>query len=134
MSLSEHAPNTSTDDKVLPIVVYALYLLGWASFAVAPLIGFFIAYVQKDHAAHWARTHYVFLIRTVWIALIWFVVAGLLVMLGIPLTIILIGFALLKVAGLIAILVGVWVSVRCVVGLIYASRGEAYPRPRTWLV
>jgi len=30
--------------------------------------------------------------------------------------------------------VGVWFAVRCVLGVIYLARGEAYPRPMNWLI
>ena len=30
--------------------------------------------------------------------------------------------------------VGVWFAVRCIVGLVYLSQGEAYPRPNSWLI
>lgn len=122
------------DDKVLPITVYVLYILGWASFALLPLVGFIMAYALKGKAAPWARTHYVFAIRTAWIALIGWVAVGFIAALGIPLTLILVGFALWWIAGGLAGLIGVWVTVRCIVGLTYASRSEPYPRPDAWII
>lgn len=122
------------DDKLLPIVVYGLYLLGWLSVGVAPVIGFVMAYALKGRANPMARSHYVFQIRTGWISLIALLVAGIIALLGLPLLIILVGFVLLYVAGAMVCLIGVWVSVRSVVGLIYASRGDPYPRPTAWLI
>jgi uncharacterized membrane protein len=123
----------ATDEKLMPIVVYVLYLLGWAG-GVTALVGFLMAYALKERAPDWVRTHYVFLIRTVWIGLIWAVAAGLLIVLGLPLTLVLIGFLFLKIAfGLLGLL-SVWVTVRCVVGLIYAARCEPYPRPQAWII
>jgi len=34
---------------------------------------------------------------------------------------------------LILALVGVWFAIRCIVGVIYLARDEAYPRPYTWM-
>jgi len=121
------------DEKLMPIVVYVLYLLGWAG-GLTAIVGFIMAYSLKERAPDWARTHYVFLIRTVWIGLIWGISAALLIVLGLPLTLVLIGFLFLKVAFVILGLLSVWVTVRCAVGLIYAARSEAYPRPRAWII
>jgi uncharacterized membrane protein len=121
------------DEKLMPIVVYVLYLLGWLG-GLTAIVGFVMAYSLKERAPDWARTHYVFLIRTVWIGLIWGIAAALLIVLGLPLTLVLIGFLFLKVAFGILGLLSVWVTVRCVVGLIYAMRSEAYPRPRAWII
>ncbi|OYX31361.1 MAG: hypothetical protein B7Y99_10245 [Caulobacterales bacterium 32-69-10] len=122
------------DDKLLPIAVYVLYILGWASIGLTPLIGFVMAYALKGRAADWARTHYVFAIRTAWIGLIGWVAVGLIYVLGAPLTLVMIGFLFWYIAAALAGLIGVWVTVRCVVGLIYAARREAYPRPSAWII
>jgi uncharacterized membrane protein len=122
------------DDKVAPIAVYVLYLLGWTTGPVTPLVGFIMAYALKGRAAPWARCHYVFAIRTAWLAMIGWVAVGLLVALGTPLTLILVGFLIWKLAIALAVLIGVWVTVRAVVGLVYAARAEAYPRPDAWII
>jgi uncharacterized membrane protein len=122
------------DDKVMPIVVYVLYICGWASIGLTPVIGFIMAYALKERAPDWARTHYVFAIRTAWISLIGWVLVGLLFLLGTPLLLIFVGFLLWYVAAGLAGLIGVWVTARCIVGLIYASRCEPYPRPLAWIV
>jgi uncharacterized membrane protein len=121
------------DEKLTPIVVYVLYLLGWAG-GVTAVIGFFMAYALKARAPDWARTHYVFLIRTVWIGMIWAIAAVLLIVLGLPLTLVLIGFLLWKVGFGILGLLSLWVTLRCVVGLLFAVRAEPYPRPRAWII
>ena len=121
------------DDKTLPMVVYVLYLIGFAG-GLTLLIGFIMAYVLKGNAGPIARSHFVFQIRTVWIGLAWALLGGVIALVGLPLTLVLIGFLFLKLAFGIFGLIGIWFLVRCVVGLIYASRGEAYPRPAAWLI
>ena len=36
--------------------------------------------------------------------------------------------------GLIFAVGHIWFALRCILGIVYLSRGEAYPRPRTWLI
>ena len=129
------APRSSpvSDDKLMPIVVYVLYLLGWAG-GLTAVVGFVMAYSLKSRAPDWARTHYIFLIRTIWIGLIWLLAIGMLIVLGTPLTLVLIGFLLWKVAALMFGMLCIWVTVRCVVGLIFAAQGEPYPRPQAWII
>ncbi len=117
----------------MPMVVYVLYLIGLVN-GLTILIGFVMAYALKGNAGEMARSHYVFLIRTIWIALAWSLIAGLIMLVGLPLTLVLIGFFFLHLAWGIFGLIGVWFTVRCVVGLIYLSRGEPYPRPSAWLI
>lgn len=126
-------PTHAADDKVFPVVIYVLYLLGWAG-GLSLLIGFVMAYALKGGAGPRARSHFVFQIRTVWISLVWLMLSGALILVGLPLTLVLVGFLFLKLAFLLFGLIGLWFLVRSIVGLLFALRGEAYPRPRAWLV
>jgi uncharacterized membrane protein len=65
------------------------------------------------------QTHYQFQIRTFWIWVLGVFVGGLL-------TFVFIGFLILPV-------VLIWYIIRCVKGMQYLSRREAYPNPETWL-
>lgn len=121
------------EDKVLPAVVYALYLVGFAT-GITVILGLILAYVSKDKAGPALRTHYDFQIRTFWMGLAWAVIGALLMVVGVPLSLVLIGIPVVALGGLILALLGVWFAVRCIVGLIHLSRGEPYPRPDTWLV
>jgi uncharacterized membrane protein len=120
------------EDKVLPVITYVLYLIG-LTHGLTILIGVIIAYVARDGAGPVARSHYDFLIRTFWPALIGVLVAGAAMVVGVVLSLVLIGFPILFAAGALFLAIWVWVMVRCIVGLIYLSRGEAHPRPATWL-
>lgn len=123
----------AAEDRTMPAVTYALYLLAFATGGVTAVIGIVIAHVQQGGAGPVMRTHYTFLIRTFWIGLLLAIlgglVGGILFALGAVLAIILIGFPIMALAGLVWMLAAVWFAVRCIVGLVYLSRGEAYPRP-----
>jgi uncharacterized membrane protein len=99
-------------------IVYVLYLLGLVS-GITALIGLVMAYINKDEAPDWLRTHYELQIRTFWIGLLYAVIAGILCA-------ILIGFLLLFV-------VAIWWIVRCVKGLKYLDQRAPYPDHLSWL-
>ncbi|MGI8839877.1 MAG: DUF4870 family protein [Caulobacteraceae bacterium] len=106
----------------MPFIVYILYLshfvpvIGW----VATIVGLVLAYVERDAAPEWLKSHYTFQIRTFWIGLLYFVVACVLV-------VVLIGIPLL-------VAVWVWFIVRCALGLSRLLRNEPYPTPLSWTV
>jgi uncharacterized membrane protein len=123
----------ANEDRTLPAVVYGLYLLGLLN-GLTIVIGLVIAYANRDGAGPATRTHYVFQIRTVWTALAWWIIAMVLMFWGIPLSFILVGVPLVVIAGCIFALTHIWFALRCILGLVHLARGEAYPRPRSWLV
>lgn len=100
-------------------IIYVLYLLGVVTFGSALVIGVVMAYVYKDDAPDWLRTHYELQIRTFWIGLLYCIIAGVL--------------ALLLIGFLLFLLIGLWVIIRSVKGLRYVDQNMAYPDPRTWL-
>ena len=120
------------EDQTLPTVVYALYLLGLVN-GLTVLIGLIIAYANRDRAGPVMESHYTFQIRTFWIAIAWWVIAAILFLWGIPLSLIIVGVPLLVAGGLIVAMTHIWFALRCILGLVYVSRGEPYPRPRSWL-
>ena len=115
------APNPDfSHQHEMPLIIYILYLshfvpvIGW----VASIVGLVLAYVERDTAPEWLRSHYTFQIRTFWIGLLYFVVACVLV-------VVLIGIPLL-------VAVWVWFIVRCALGLSRLLRNEPYPTPLSW--
>ncbi len=123
----------TTEDRTLPAIVYALYLVGLFN-GLTILIGLIIAYVNRDTASPNMASHQTFLIRTFWIGLIASIASGMLMIFGGTLLVILIGLPFLLVGAAMGGLVYIWFAVRCIVGLIYLSRGEAYPRPTNLLI
>jgi uncharacterized membrane protein len=120
------------EDRTMPIICYALYLLAFAT-GITAVIGVIIAYTQRAAAGPVMHSHYTFLIRTFWLGLVFAIVGGIvggiLMAIGAVLTVILIGFPIMAIAGLVWGVTAVWFGLRCILGLVYLSRGEAYPRP-----
>jgi len=102
--------------------VQLLYILYLASVLVGitGLIGVIMAYMSKDQAPDWLKTHYNFLIRTFWIGLVFCVI-------GTVLMIVLIGWFILLATV-------VWWIVRCVKGLSLLGRGEPVANYQTWMI
>ena len=128
-----HTPDRAGEDKILPIVVYALYLLGFTN-GLTFLVGLIVAYVNRETAGPINASHYTFAIRTFWLSIWWFLIGLALVFVGLALLVLLIGIPIMIVGGAILGAISVWFVVRTVLGLVYLLRGEAYPRPRAWLI
>jgi len=100
-------------------LVYILYLVAIAV-GVTGIVGVVMAYMYRGAAPAWVQTHYQFQIRTFWIWLLGVIVGGFLTSL--------LGFGFIV---LLAVLT--WFIIRCVKGMQYVGRREAYPNPETWL-
>ena len=134
--MSERLDNgtvTTPEDKTLPMVAYVLYLLTFATFFTV-FIGLLIAYSNRATAGPRMESHYTFMIRTFWLSIWWFIIGGLLVLFGGVFSVILVGIPFLMLGVFICSVVGIWFGVRCIMGLLHLSRGEAYPRPMNWLI
>jgi uncharacterized membrane protein len=127
----------TTEDKTLPAVTYALYLLGFATGGLTTIAGAVIAHIQQGASGPVMRSHYTYLIRTFWLGIVFAIAGGIvgavMMAMGVVLSVILIGIPIMAAAGVVWCLTGVWFGVRCIVGLGYLSRGEAHPRPETLL-
>jgi len=133
--IAHPAPETGRveEDKVLPIVVYALYLLGFTN-GLTFLVGLIVAYVYRQDAGPINASHYTFAIRSFWLWIWWFLIGGALLLVGLALLIFLVGIPMMIAGGVIFSVINVWFVVRAIMGLVYLLRGEAYPRPRSWLL
>ena len=92
-----------SDERQMAIIIYILFMVGFATFHAATIVGLVLAYVNRDSAPEWLRSHYTFQIRTFWIGLLYLVVS-------IPCMIVLIGFPMLLAAA-------VWFVVRIALGI-----------------
>ena len=121
------------EDRVLPAVVYGLYLLSIPSVWVAVLIGLVLAYANREHAGPRMATHYQFLIQTFWKSIWWAVIGVALCIVGGIFSVVLIGIPFLIAGVLILMAVHIWFYVRLAVGLIHLVQDQPYPRPDAWL-
>lgn len=119
------------EDRTMPAVVYALYLLGIVN-GLTVLLGLILAYANRGGSGARARSHYTFLIRTCWLWLAWVLIGVLLLAIGIPLSFVLVGIPIAAVGWVILALDHVWFAVRVILGVIYLARDEPYPRPYSW--
>ncbi len=111
--------NPFSDERQMALIIYILYLAAFLN-GVTAIVGLVLAYVSRDTAPEWLKSHYTFQIRTFWIDLLYFSVS-------IPLCFILIGVPLLIAAM-------VWFVVRCALGISRLMRSEPYPTPLSWVV
>ena len=98
-------------------IIYILYLVGIAT-CITTIIGVIMAYVSKDGAPEWQKSHYHNQINVFWKLILYTIVCT-------ALTLVVIGIFLFLVLF-------IWYIVRCVKGIQYASRGEPYPNPSSW--
>ena len=108
-----------SDDPTMAKVVYALFLVGLVLGGITSIIGVILAYVNRNDAAPWLQSHYRFQIRTFWMGLLFSVIAAVT-------TLVLIGW-------LIGVFILVWLIVRCVKGLSWASNRRPVENVETWL-
>jgi uncharacterized membrane protein len=122
------------EDKVMPAVIYGLYLLGFASCAATTVVGLIVAYANRSAAGPINESHYTFAIRSFWLTIGWFLIGLTMFILGLPLSLLLVGIPVVAAGIFIMGAVGVWFAVRCGMGIYYLAQGLPYPRPRTWLI
>ncbi len=102
-------------------LVYFLYLVG-VVFPLLTLVGLIVAYVNRDKPGGWIDTHYTYQIRTFWIGMLYYLIAGALT----ALTLFLLSPTMLVLM--------VWFIVRTAVGFRDHGRGQPRRNPKTWLV
>jgi uncharacterized membrane protein len=108
----------AVSDTTTAMIVYALYLAGYF-FAITPIAGVIVAYVQYDSADPLLQSHYRFQIRTFWISLL-YVVGGIVLC--------------LVVVGIFVLLWWfIWSLVRCIKGILALNEGRPIVNPTSWL-
>ena len=107
------AAGTDSDTRLMAIIVYGLYLVGWPSLHLATIAGLVLAYIKRGdtHGTIW-ESHFHNQIETFWISLLVGVLA-------IPLCFVGVGFLIL--AGLV-----LWFLYRTIKGLVRAIEYQPY--------
>jgi uncharacterized membrane protein len=126
---TKEAPVSESGSAVTPIeektatakAVYILYVVGWLIPIIAPIVGVILAYIHREDAPPWLRTHYELQIRTFAIGLLFFVISVVTSMISI------------YIASLLMVLTLIWTTVRCAKGLKLVYAGAPYDNPETWL-
>jgi uncharacterized membrane protein len=116
--MNEAISDRQAVDTNMAKVIYVLYLIGIVA-GVTAIVGVVMAYIYRDNAPDWLRTHYDLQIRTFWMVLLYCIIAGVL-------TVVLIGF-------LMFFAIAIWWIVRCVKGLKYLEQRQPYPNHTTWM-
>ena len=121
-------PGVIYEDRAMPAVVYALYILGLFH-GLTLIIGLIMAYVLRGSAGPANASHYTYQIRTFWTALVGFLIGCALVGVGIPLSFILIGIPIAWAGGVICFLAWLWAMIRCIIGAVRLAEGQPIARP-----
>lgn len=119
-------PAQSEAGRGSALIVYALYLLSIPSLAIFALVGVIFAYAARDGAGPLARSHLDDQIRIWWVAFWWAVAVAILFAVGALLAVVLIGFPIMWIAGLIGFIFFIWFTVKALLGLLALLDG----RPR----
>ena len=109
------SPRDQNGDRTLAIVNYVLGFVAISN-GVTLLIAAVLAYVRRDQAEPWLKSHFEFQIASFWYGLIIFLV----------------GFFtlwLFLLGALIWFLGGIWLVIRTAVGLIRLLDGRAHDNP-----
>ena len=118
----------ATEDRAMPAVVYALYILGLFH-GLTLFVGLILAYVMKSSAGPNNASHYDYQIRTFWVALIVGVVGAGVALVGGFLSIILVGIPILFAGVVICGGAWLWAMIRCIVGAVRLAEGQPIARP-----
>jgi uncharacterized membrane protein len=121
------------EDRALPAVVYVLYLLGLFH-GLTLIIGLIMAYVLRGSAGPLNASHYTYLIRTFWTALVVGVAGAAIMLVSFPFTFILIGIPFLWLGGVVCFLGWLWALVRTIVGVVRLAQGAPIAQPYSWTV
>lgn len=110
--------------RAAALAVYVLYLLSIPSAAIFALIGVIVALAGRDGAGPLARSHLDDQIRIWFVAFWWAIGLAVLAVIGWVLTIVLVGFIILWIAGLLGLCVMIWFTVKSALGLLALLDGR----------
>lgn len=114
----EGAARQDNSARQIAFAIYILYLAN-IFLALTGIVGVVMAYVFHGDGPGWLQSHYRFQIRTFWIGILYSVIS-------IVLMFVMVGYVL-------ALLVVLWLVIRCAKGMKHLSRGQPHPDPTSWL-
>ncbi len=114
------------EGRTLPLVTHVLMLLSIVTGATG-LVAVMIAYMSMRGASDEHRSHYAYVIRTFWVAMI-----ALVALFAFAWSFVLFPFSFLPVYGrLLYLLISLWIIVRSTVGIMRLTGGEGISNPNT---
>jgi uncharacterized membrane protein len=118
----------TTEDRAMPAVIYALYILGMFH-GLTLVVGLVMAYALRGGAGPLNGSHYSYMIRTFWISLIGMAIGAAIMLVSIPFTFILIGIPFLWLGGMICGSAWVWALIRSIIGAVRLAEGAPIANP-----
>jgi len=116
--MNELASHAKSATEGTAKIVYILYLVGIV-FGITGIIGVVMAYINRDDAPEWLKSHYQFQIRTFWIGALYLFI-------GVILSSVIIGYFVL-------LFWLVWLIFRCAKGMKSLDQKETHPDPTGWM-
>lgn len=113
--------NRQSEDPAAKKVAYIIYVLYLCSLIVPvlPIVAVIFAYIFENDAKDILKSHYQYMVRSFWIGMLYFSIAGL---------------SLMIVIGILLIpLCIIWWIIRLAKGLKSLLRDEPVQYPKTWL-
>jgi uncharacterized membrane protein len=113
--------DNNAEDPAAKKVAYIIYILYLCSLVmpILPIVAVIFAYIFENDAKNILKSHYQYFIRSFWIGMLYFSIAGILVMIAI-------GILLIPLCV-------IWWIVRMAKGLKSLLRDEAIVNPKTWI-
>lgn len=119
-----HDVTPREDDRGKVGAVWVLYIAALLSAGLTLIVGAVLAYLFRGDAPPWLRSHYDAQVRVFWWGLFWGAIAAVLIGVGGPLSVVLVGIPFLLLGLLIAGLSWLWVLVRSIKGLLRLKDGQ----------
>lgn len=119
----------TAEGRTLLLVTHVLMLMSIVTGATG-LVAVMISYMSMRDATDDGRSHYEYVIRTFWVALI-----ALVALYSFAWSFVVFPFAFLPVYGrLLYLLISIWVVVRSIVGIMRVTGGSGIANPNTLLI
>ncbi|HDY86009.1 MAG TPA: hypothetical protein ENI26_12820 [Methylophaga aminisulfidivorans] len=112
--MAESAQQSQSTAKLIYLLQVANIIIQFLGF-----VAVVIAYIYKDDAPAWMKSHFQFQIRTFWIGMLYLFI-------GVVLAMAFVGYFVLLFWVL-------WVVIRCVKGMKYLDQNQPHPNPTSWL-
>jgi uncharacterized membrane protein len=121
-------------DRLAPTTCYLLMVIAPLGLGLPALAAAILAWMAKDRAPEWLRSHYLFMLRTIWISVFAVAIAILSEILGDYLPAQGVFMAGTAIWWLVVVVGVAWFVTRATIGMGRLRRGEPIRNYRTWLV